>query len=549
MSSRLSAWLGLSPGVSVAVLCAVLSNALLSVSYLVLVNAASPFVLSALVAVPAHEQGRATGTLLLADELTALALYLPAGALADERGVKAVAVAGHAVVATALVAYVQARTEAQLVAARVLFAIGGSSLVTTLSAIFSSLSAIPALPAVDTSPEDDERAPLLTAAGPQPRARSDSSASVLRRHESARMAGVLGFASGVGALLAVFGFLRLPTLLPPLLARAGESPADDAVQARALRVTFYLVAALALVEAALLAVALPPSTRRATSDNSGAHGACVEAGEGESAIRAEGAKSKLQKGAKRLVEGFRLAGQSGDVALGYAASFASRAQSIVVTAYIPLLVTGYFSSHDLCSPAALFALGSPSNPTRDSCRGAYILASILTGSIQLLSLLLSPLIGIVSARASPPSPTSASAIDTPTLAAQAQHPQAFSLALSLLLGSPSFLLFPFLPLALSTSSPLTWLAIAGMGVAQAAGIVLSLALVTTGRGVLKAREPERECAGALSGAFGLSGGLGILLVGSLAGFLFDRWAPAPFVLVGVVDSLVAVGAAVLWLRA
>ncbi|GJN94300.1 hypothetical protein Rhopal_007374-T1 [Rhodotorula paludigena] len=529
MSSRLSAWLGLSPGVSVAVLCAVLSNALLSVSYLVLVNAASPFVLSALVAVPAHEHGRATGTLLLADELTALALYLPAGALADERGVKAVAVAGHAVVAAALVAYVQARTEAQLVAARVLFAIGGSSLVTTLSAIFSSLSAVPALPAVDTSPEDDERAPLLAGAGPQPRPRSDSSASVLRRHENARMAGVLGFASGLGALIAVFGFLRLPTLLPPLLARNGESPADDAVQARALRVTFYLVAALALVEAALLAVALPLSTRSTSSRASEPGEANVDAEEGECAVRTEGAKSKLRKGAKRLVEGFRLAGQSEDVALGYAASFA------------------YFSSHDLCSPAALFALGSPSNSTRDSCRGAYILASILTGSIQLLSLLLSPLIGIVAARASPPPPISLS--ETVDSTPRVQHPQAFSLALSLLLGSPSFLLFPFLPLALSSSSPLTWLAIAGMGVAQAAGIVLSLALVTTGRGVLKAREPERECAGALSGAYGLSGGLGILLVGSLAGFLFDRWAPAPFVLVGVIDAIVAVGAAVLWLRA
>lgn len=117
------AWLGLSAQIRPSALVALFSNALLAVSHLVLINTISPFVLSTLLHVPSERTGTITGRLLLADELTALALYLPAGAVGDSLGVKWVAAVGHALVACAFVAYAKAGSVGQLIAARVLFAV------------------------------------------------------------------------------------------------------------------------------------------------------------------------------------------------------------------------------------------------------------------------------------------------------------------------------------------------------------------------------------------------------------------------------------------
>jgi len=117
------AWLGLSPDTRPSALVALISNSTLVVCWLVLINAVSPFVLSSLLHVPAARAGAITGRLLAADELTALALYLPAGALGDWLGVKWVAAFGHVVVGCAFVAYASARSVGELVAARVLFAV------------------------------------------------------------------------------------------------------------------------------------------------------------------------------------------------------------------------------------------------------------------------------------------------------------------------------------------------------------------------------------------------------------------------------------------
>ncbi|GAA5850443.1 hypothetical protein JCM9279_001418 [Rhodotorula babjevae] len=458
------AWLGLSPDTRPSALVALISNSALVVCWLVLINAVSPFVLSSLLNVPAARAGAITGRLLAADELTALALYLPAGALGDRLGVKWVAVFGHAVVGCAFVAYASARSVGELVAARVLFAVGGGSLVTTMSSMMATMSAVPDECAASDEPEDEpaERRRLISSSA---RRGSTVSTASLRRHEPARLAGVLGFSSGLGALIAVFGFLRLPTFLASL----AVDPDSPSTLEQALRQTLYLAAGLAVLEGILLAALLPGAGPRSSG------------------------------------------------------SSASRAQAIVVTAYIPLLVNRFFLDHDLCDSSTL------ASSTHDSCRGAYVRSSILTGVVQLLALLLSPLVGLVS---------SSTRLST-------SNPQALALALAFFVGAASFVGFSLLS---DPRAPVSWLYVVGLGVAQAAGVVLSLALVTTGRGTVVAKE-GREVAGALSGAYGLSGGLGILAVGSGAGFLFDRLPGAPFLAVGAVDALVAVGAVALWLRA
>ncbi|GAA6008354.1 hypothetical protein JCM10207_000097 [Rhodosporidiobolus poonsookiae] len=545
-------WSRLFPPLPFSSLVALLSNSLLSIASLVFINAATPFVLSLLLGIPSSRTGTVTGQGLLADELTALLAYLPAGKAADRWGVKCVAVFGHAVIAGALVLYVQARSVGELIAVRMLFAIGASSVVTTLSGLltlFTSSSAherVPLAPEALEEPIFDQDSSGNSDAERDDRGEADEETALLggsrggrtaereeKKGSVGQLAGLMGFASGLGALLAVFGFLRLPTFFARHSSASpiGEPPAGDAETAQqALRYTFYVVAAVAAAESVLLALLLPASQRDAAPKPTASDGC----GDAPQATRRRNSAGEVGKKVGRsvagLFEGFRLATKSGEVTLGFLSSFASRAGAVIVTAYIPNFVNRYLTEHDLCDvPSAL--LLSATSPAQ-SCRRAYLLSSALTGVVQLLSLLLSPLVGYLSA--------------SPTLCS-ARNPRAAVLALSFLLGAASLAGFGALD---DPTRGVAWAWAAGMGVAQAAGLVLSLALVTTGRHALEVKgevKPGGEAVGALSGAYAMSGGLGILLVGSSAGWLFDLDSGAPFYLMAGVDCVVALGSAVVWL--
>lgn len=111
---------------------------------------------------------------------------------------------------------------------------------------------------------------------------------------------------------------------------------------------------------------------------------------------------------------------------------------------------------------------------------------MLTGILQLVSLLLAPLVGILSSKVSQPA----------------------VLGLSALVGAASFILFAFLPQGGDPRSPVAWPAVSGMGLSQIGGIVVSLALVAKSRGRLMTsdRTDKREVGGALSAAYSFCGG-------------------------------------------
>lgn len=122
-TSRTSSWFGLAPHVRTRQVVASLSTAAFSISFLVFIAAATPFVLSELLNVPSGRTGDITGSLIVADELTSLALYLPIGGMCDQRGVGIVAASGYMIVTIALVLYVQCTAVWELVLVRMLFAV------------------------------------------------------------------------------------------------------------------------------------------------------------------------------------------------------------------------------------------------------------------------------------------------------------------------------------------------------------------------------------------------------------------------------------------
>lgn len=119
---RLARWLGLSESTTSLNAVGLLSSALSTITSLVFLNASQPFLLDYLDV--KKGRGSVTGTLLLADELVALIVYFIAGAAADRLGIKSVAVAGHVLVAVALVLYVSVKSVfPALLLSRMLFAV------------------------------------------------------------------------------------------------------------------------------------------------------------------------------------------------------------------------------------------------------------------------------------------------------------------------------------------------------------------------------------------------------------------------------------------
>ncbi|KAK4047462.1 hypothetical protein OIV83_005374 [Microbotryomycetes sp. JL201] len=464
--------LGVSPQTRLLGCTALLSTAVLSISFLVFLNSAQPFVLDQL-GVDKHERGHVTGQLILADELVALAGYLVWGYCADSiLGVRKVASLGYAIVALALVLFVSVDSVFPgLLTIRILFASGASALVTTLSAALSLLTALP----LDHERDSNDNN------------RDDVGTSAARPANSGRFSGLLGFATGCGALLGVFVFLPLPTKLADWF----PLDSDKASVQRGLKWTFYLVAILALAEAIFIFVALRID-QPVVSDTD------------------EHDKVTISVAVKDVGKGFSLVKTESRVTLAYVASFASRATSSIATGFIPLLVNHYFTTHDLCHSRMLEL------PAKEACRPAFIRSSILTGVLQLSSLLLAPFVGILASRLSEP----------------------VVLLSSSVIGATAFILFATMPHG-DPRAATSWPSVIGMGMSQIGGIVTSLSLIASVRGRLVLQN-AKEVGGRLSAAYSFCGGLGILVIGKIGGSLFDKWVGAPFVLVGASHVVVAV---------
>ncbi|GAA5970648.1 hypothetical protein JCM3765_001181 [Sporobolomyces pararoseus] len=536
MPPHLTRYFGLSPLIDSKQILASLTSSCLSISFLVFISSSTPFLLSSSsTEIPSNRVGDVTGKLVFVDELTALGLYLPIGSLMDLNGVRKVTSIGYLVVAVGLISYSQSTKVWQLVVARIVFAAGAASLVASISAILSSLTPVPNKPKSTRRNYPNENSPLLEHKQVE--------------KTSGRLAGMIGFSSGLGALLAVFGYLRLPGFISNHLSTSSSNGDDDDNLAKGLVISFYLVAAIAFLEGIFVFFALPPPllpppTRRDSTSSFN-----------ESIRERGGFKKVLKTLAKRLGMGFLIAKDNQEVSLALLTSFATRAQAVIVTAMIPLLVNRYFLEHDLCSNNPLLLLpSSPPPRLKHSCRQAYILSSILSGIVQLVTLLLSPLIGFLTS--------------CQFLSKNSKNPHAFVLLVAFLVGTISCIGFTG---GVTDIGPTTngydprkrknWIWSIGLGISQSSGTVISLSLLTKNRGkilserrliriiddVQEDEEEERsenfgEIGGSLSSASSFVGGVGILIIGTLGGILFDRWSEgAPFWLLAGVNLVVALG--------
>lgn len=200
-----------------------------------------------------------------------------------------------------------------------------------------------------------------------------------------KMAGLVGLCSGLGALVALFVFLPLVTTLS-----GGGLPG--------LRTTYLLVATITIGAAILLFFTLAPHTIPVAQpfiqeESSHVEDGCLPAA--PMATLRPSVESQMTWGQSaysviQLAQDGLMAGKDPKIILGYFSAFLARGDSIILTIFIPLWVYKYYIDAGLCS-----AVGGVEDPDlKESCKKAYINASILSGVAQTLALVGAPFFGM-----------------------------------------------------------------------------------------------------------------------------------------------------------
>ncbi|MCC5870042.1 MAG: MFS transporter [Gammaproteobacteria bacterium] len=127
----------LSPGVTRGNALVFFFAALLSIGLFTFLNTIQPYILTEHLGLPDAVQGRVSGNLLLWQELVILVLVGPFGALSDRIGRRAVYMAGFFLIGLGYGLYPFASTVNELIAYRVVFAIGAAAVTAMLATVLA----------------------------------------------------------------------------------------------------------------------------------------------------------------------------------------------------------------------------------------------------------------------------------------------------------------------------------------------------------------------------------------------------------------------------
>jgi MFS family permease len=382
--------------------------------------------------------------------------------------------------------------------------------------------------------------PSMTSPKPQP---SDDNAGALEgvQHGSAqptikttspgsagKLAGFVGLFTGLGALIALFVFLPLPAHFE----KSGSSKSD------AIALSFFVVASIAGVVSCICSIGL-----RSLPGEEGKKLAAIFSKNADKDVANGAALRSLRTYTALLLDAVFLGIKDVNIGLAYAGGFVARASSVAISLFIPLFVNHHFLETGRC----------PSNPDgnspKESCRRAYVVASMLTGVSQLIALLCAPLFGYLTSQYS--------RSNLPLLVAAASGVAGYAAFGVLRDPDPQG----------EEGSAGVYFIVALIGISQIGAIVCSLGLLAQGvqeedvggAGGLLEEDSEAEplmptavenpkpsrrgIKGSVAGIYSLSGGAGILLLTKVGGLLFDKAdTGSPFFIMSAFNGfLLAVG--------
>jgi len=206
----------LAPGILPRHLHSYLYAAFVTVGLFAFVSFMQPYLMNVNLGLAPEVQGRTVAALNFANELIALCLVAPFGALADKIGRRALYACGFLWLAAGFLLYPQARTVAQLTGCSLFFSVGVAAVGTMLGTVLAD------------TPQESSRG---------------------------RMVGVAGFFQGLGA----FTFVATLGMVPHWLTRAGVD------ELAAGRIALTIAAALGAVSAVVVLLGLKAGTPSASA--------------------------------------------------------------------------------------------------------------------------------------------------------------------------------------------------------------------------------------------------------------------------------------------
>jgi MFS family permease len=430
-------------------LTSLLLASMFAICFAVFLNAAQAFVLSDVLGI-GEGKGDISGSLSLYDEIMSIPAAALWGAFSDRTGRRPVWVICYLIISAGLFLYtIPNSVYPGLLLVRLLFSVGVAGATAMLTATLADYS------------------------GGQRRG---------------VIASLCGISSGIGALIAVFVFLPLPTRF---------SAGDDTRLATGIRATYFLCGGLAIVLAILLFFGLKRDPTRSI---------CRRFNTTEDQIPLPTSQTTKDPFYLLLWRGI-LAARDPRIALAYITGFVARGDSIVISTFITLWVNEYYIRHGLCERAS----STEREDIKSSCAEAYRIASMLSGVAEVFALLGAPLFGWLADR--------------------------FTRGISVMVAGISGLLGCFcFGLANTPTQGINYLWVALIGCGQIGAIVTSL-------GLAGGHYVPEEIRGSVAGVYSLIGGFGIMLASKLGGMLFDSWwMGGPFVVMGSLHTMVTLSA-------
>ncbi|KAI1432941.1 hypothetical protein GGR50DRAFT_671603 [Xylaria sp. CBS 124048] len=400
---------------------------------------------------------------------------------------------------------------------------------------------------------------------------SSSNVADTKGRKPSALAGFVGVFTGCGALVALALFLPLPAQFAK---KEGVTPA------RAITDSFYVVGTVALAVAVFVFFGLRGLKgeegkgwrmlmglkARPTSTIASSALAQVAATQGiDGYAQKQASITRPIPYRYLLLSSLRLGVTDPHIALGYLGGFVARASTVAISLFVPLYVNTYFMSRGFCQ-------GSPHDPSPElkrECSAAYVLAASLSGAAQLIALLCAPVFGYVNARL--------------------YKGVNWGVLIATSLGVVGYLIFPqlaspeFKDVDGRGGSPIVFLVASLLGISQIGAIVCSLGSI--GRGALgddvvidsaspfqadadergeglhanagereallpngngRARKPGDKVSrvqlkGSIAGVYSWCGGVAILMLTKLGGYLFDAVSTgAPFYMMAVFNAVLLV---------
>lgn len=309
---------------------------------------------------------------------------------------------------------------------------------------------------------------------------------------------MLGTASGLGAIFAVFELFLLPSQLNMHYRLQGNYSVDT------VPVTYGIVGGCTLFFATALFFVLPKSpTQMILKNNKKVLSRLNEEKKNELQLDS---RSWFIKWYYYLLYGFIdfgykiyrgiLATKDPRIALGYTTSFFARADEVIITNFVSLWVTQYYIEQGICDP-------------NQKCYASAGSSGTLTGIAQAVALVSCPFFG----------------------AGSEYLPKEFPIIAAGLIGAAGCIPFAF-SIDPTSSASMAFVVLLAIG---------QYGMIISGMTMIAGKHVPTEYRGSVAGTYSFFGAVGIIILSKVGGVLFDKWMKgAPFLLLGIGHCLVLV---------